>query len=149
MLKRTITKIFLTAAFISILTSGGYPVPFAGPANLQAAPLPENGVVVYQFHRRFRCDACHKLEEAINEALKVHFEKELSSGRLIYKVIDLDAEGSDYYSKAYDFFCNTVIMVDMENGKEIRFKNLEDVWELVDQKDATMEFIRSHIAEYL
>ena len=63
--------------------------------------------------------------------------------------MDLDAEGTDQYEKKYDFFYNTVIVVDIENGKETRFKNLEEVWGLVEEKEATIEFIRSHVAEFL
>jgi len=106
-------------------------------------------VVVYQFHRRFRCDACYKLEEAINEALKTHFPEDMEAGKLVYRVLDLDAEGSSKYEKKYDFFYNTVIVADIENGKETRFKNLEEVWGMVDDKDAVIEFIKNHITEYL
>ncbi|MCK5351048.1 hypothetical protein KAJ77_00635 [bacterium] len=149
MLKRTTLKFFFAAAIISILTSGTYPVPFTGPAKLQAIHLPDNGVIIYQFHRRFRCDACYKLEVAINEGLKTHFPEELKTGRLVYRVMDLDEEGSDLYEKKYDFFYNTVIVVDIESGKETRFKNLEEVWGLVEDKQAMIDFIRSHVAEYL
>lgn len=148
-LKRTTLKFFFAAAIISILTSGTYPVPFTGPVKLQAIHLPDDGVIVYQFHRRFRCEACYKLEQTMNETLQTYFQDELRTGRLIFRVMDLDEEGSDLYEKKYDFFYNTVIVVDIENGKETRFKNLEEVWSMVDQKDAATEFIRSHVAEYL
>jgi len=148
-LKRTTLKFFLAAAIISIFTSGTYPVPFTGPAKLQAIHLPDDGVIIYQFHRRFRCDACYKLEEAMNETLQTYFQDELRTGRLIFRVMDLDEEGSDLYEKKYDFFYNTVIVVDIENGKETRFKNLEEVWGLVEEKDAMIDFIRAHVAEYL
>ena len=129
--------------------SGTHSVLIPGPPELHAASIPENGVIIYQFHRRFRCDACYKLEESINEALKTHFPEELKAGRLVFRVLDLDAEGSGQYEKKYDFFYNTVIVVDIENGKETRFKNLEEVWGLVEDKEAAVEFIRTEVAEYL
>jgi hypothetical protein len=149
MFKRTTFKFLFLAALTAFWISGAPPGFYTGVAKLQAAPVPENGVIVYQFHRRFRCDACYKLENAINEALQTHFPEELKAGSLIFKVIDLDAEGSGDFEKQYDFFYNTVIMVDMENGKESRFKNLEEVWGLVEDREAAAEFIRSEIAEYL
>ncbi len=142
-------EILILAVFVIFWMSGTHSVLIPGPAELHAAPVPENGVIVYQFHRRFRCDACYKLEASINEALKTHFPEDLKAGRLVYRVLDLDAEGSDQYEKKYDFFYNTVIVVDFENGKETRFKNLEEVWGLVEDKEASVEFIRSEIAEYL
>ena len=149
MLHRKVVKLLLVSAFTAMWMTGIQLGSTSGPAELNAAPLPENGVIVYQFHRRFRCDACHDLEEAINEALKTHFSKELESGTLVFEVIDLDAEGNERYSETFDFFYNTVIMVDREGGKQARFKNLEEVWDLTEDKDAAMEFIRKHIAEYL
>jgi hypothetical protein len=149
MFKQTAIKYLFPAALTIFLLSGANTGVPAGPAKLHAAPTPSDGVIVYQFHRRFRCDACYKLEAAINEALKTHFQEDIETGKLVYRVLDLDAEGSNAYEKKYDFFYNTVIVVDIENGKETRFKNLEEVWELVDDKDAAMEFIRSHVSEYL
>ena len=149
MLKKKIIKILFLAVFMTFWISDLHTGFTSGPSKLYAAPLPGNGVVVYQFHRRFRCDACYKLEKAINEALQTHFAEDLEAGSLIFKVIDLDADGSSDFEKQYDFFYNTVIVVDIEKGKEIRFKNLEEVWGLVEDKDAAIEFMRSEIAEYL
>jgi hypothetical protein len=149
MLKQTALKFLFPAALIVFLLYGTHSGLPTGPTILHAAPPPSDGVVVYQFHRRFRCDACYKLEAAINEALKTHFQEDIEAGKLIYRILDLDAEGSNAYEKKYDFFYNTVIVVDIENGHETRFKNLEEVWGMVDDKDAVIDFIKTHITEYL
>ncbi|MDF1525272.1 MAG: nitrophenyl compound nitroreductase subunit ArsF family protein [bacterium] len=149
MAKRSTFKFLFLAALTAFWISSAPPGFYTGVAKLQAAPVPENGVIVYQFHRRFRCEACYKLEASINEAIKNHFPEELEAGRLVFSVLDLDGEGSGQYEKKYNFFYNTVIVVDIENGKETRFKNLEEVWSLVEDKEAAVEYIRSEIAEYL
>jgi hypothetical protein len=149
MIKRTTPKFLFLAALTVFWISNAQTGLSSGTEKLQAAPMPDDGVIVYQFHRRFRCDACYKLENTINEALQTHFPEELKAGNLVFRVHDLDEEGSILYEKKYDFFYNTVIVVDMEDGKETRFKNLEEVWSLVDDKDKATEFIRSHIADYL
>ena len=149
MIKLTNFKFMFLAVLFVGWVAGPHPGLSAGTEKLQAAPLPADGVIIYQFHRRFRCDACYKLEEAINEALQTHFLEEVKEGKVIYKVIDLDAKGSEDYGEKYDFFYNTVIVVDIQKGKETRFKNLEEVWGMVDQKDAAIEFIRSEVADYL
>lgn len=147
--KRTNLKVLFLAALVIFWMSGSPAGPGPGPAELKAAGLPAEGVIVYQFHRRFRCEACHTLEAAINESLRTYFPNELKEGRLVFMVVDLDAKGNGHYEKDYDFFYNTVIVVDRENGRETRYKNLEEVWSLVDKKEAAMEFIRSHVADYL
>ena len=149
MVKRRTFKYLFLAALTAFWISGAPLGFYTGVAKLHAAPVPENGVIVYQFHRRFRCEACYKLENAINEALQTHFAEELKAGSLIFKVIDLDADGSGDFEKQYDFFYNTVIVVDIEKGKETRFKNLEEAWGLVEDNDAVIEFMRSQVDEYL
>ena len=149
MIKQKTLKFLFLAALTVFWISNAQTGLSSGTEKLQAAPTPDNGVIVYQFHRRFRCDACYKLEITINETLQTHFPEELKTGKLVFRVHDLDEEGSILYEEKYDFFYNTVIVVDMEDGKETRFKNLEEVWSLVDDKDKATEFIRSHIADYL
>jgi len=148
-LKRRSLRVQLLVCFVILVAPGIFPGAFPGASKVEAAPLPDSRVIVYQFHRRFRCEACHTLEAAIRETLKAHFPEEIKEGRLVFEVVDLDAEGNGHYAQDYDFFYNTVIVVDVEKGRETRFKNLEEVWSLVDKRDETMEFIRSHIAEYL
>lgn len=146
---RKITRLLILALTTGLLVAGGPVAPSPGQAVAQAGSLPENGVIIYQFHRRFRCQACHSLEAAINEALDRHFAREVKDGRIVFRVVDLDAEGNGHYEKDYQFFYNTVIMVDVKNGSEARFKNLEKVWELVEEPEEVIRFIRSNLEEYL
>jgi hypothetical protein len=149
MLKPSALRFLLLIGLIIFGVPGVYPEAVPDVPKLQAAPIPDNRVVVYQFHRRFRCEACHTLEATIRETFNTHFPEEIEAGRLVFEVVDLDADGNGHYAEDFDFFYNTVIVVDVEQGQETRFKNLEEVWSLVDNKQKAMEFIRSHVAEYL
>ncbi|UCG38955.1 MAG: hypothetical protein JSV00_01605 [bacterium] len=126
-----------------------FPGPRPGLAGVKAEAGKADRVVIYQFHRRFRCQECVNLENTIRETLQTHFPEDLKSGRVVFTVLDLDKEGNEHYEKDYDFFYNTVIMVDVRGNREVRFKNLEQVWKLWDQKGALMEFVRSELDAYL
>jgi len=124
--------------------------PFTGVSTLSAAEsASQNQVVVYQFHRRFRCPSCHELEALIRNTLENRYSEDLKSGKLIFRVVDLDAEGSEHFPKDYDFFYNTVIVVDVRDGKDVRFKNLEKLWEIYEDKEAASGFLSAEIDEYL
>ena len=142
-------RVLLLAGLIIFGAPGSYLGAVTATAKLQAAPLPDSRVIVYQFHRRFRCEACYTLETALRETFETHFPEEIKAGRLVFEVVDLDADGNDHYAQDYDFFYNTVIVVDVEMGSETRFKNLEEVWSMVDSEDELMEFMRKQITEYL
>lgn len=120
-----------------------------GPATILADDHLSDTVVVYQFHRRFRCEECYKLEVAIRESLDQHFTREIDEGTIVFNVVDLDAEGNDFYEKRYDFFYNTVIVAQVRGEKDVRFKNVEEVWSLANDKEKLMEFLRSEVSEYV
>ncbi len=148
-MKRT----FLRTVLLTWLILSGFLAPVQvsqiGPAQLSADPLPSDGVVVYQFHRRFRCQECYRLEEMIKSILEDSFAGEMKSGELVFRVIDLDQKGSERYEKKYDFFYNTVIIVDREDGKDLRHKNLEILWQMLDNEKAVADLIKDVIGDYL
>ncbi len=148
MKKSTFTFLFLIALAAS-WTPGILPVNLLSPVELSAATEQPDRVVVYQFHRHFRCEACYKLESAIGETLKTHFPEQLAGGKVVFNIIDLDGEGNKQYEKKYDFFYNTVIVVDVRAGKDVRFKNIEKVWQLTEDKDELIKFIKTEVDEYM
>ncbi len=148
-MKKTTFFFLFLVALAAFWTLGILPGTFFSPVKLSAATEQPDRVVIYQFHRRFRCEECYKLENAIGETLKTHFPDKLAEGKLVFNVIDLDAEGNGHYEKDYDFFYNTVIVVDVRADKEIQFKNLEKVWQLANEREVLNEFIRSEVDAYL
>ena len=146
---RTFTITLSTTALLlfgSMVPVQGIPY---GPPSIYADPLPQEGVVVYQFHRRFRCEECFKLEKMIGVTLENHFPKELKSGSLIFKVVNLDVEENKHYETDYDFFYNTVIIVDRKNGRNVQYKNIEEIWQMTDDEQAVINLITSTIRPYL
>ena len=140
----TILAVMATSGTIGIV-----PGMITSPAELRADSQATERVVIYQFHRRFRCEACYSLENAINETLKTHFPEQVADGKLAYEIIDLDAEGNKRYEKRYDFFYNTVIIAGMSGDEDLKFKNIEEVWQLTEDKGKLIEFIRVELEEYL
>ena len=106
-------------------------------------------VVVYQFHRRFRCPSCHDLEALIAQTLKTHYPGEIESGNLVFRVLNLDDKNNKHFIKDYDLLYNTVIIADIKGGREVRFKNLEKIWEIYEDEEKAAAFLRSEIDEYL
>ena len=130
-------------------TIGIAPGMMTGPAELRADSKATERVVIYQFHRRFRCEACYSLENAIKETLDTHFSTQLANDKLVYKVIDLDAVDGKKYEKRYDFFYNTVIIAMMNGDEDLKFKNIEEVWQITEDKGKLIEFVRTELEEYL
>ncbi|UCF30546.1 MAG: hypothetical protein JSV26_10920 [bacterium] len=119
------------------------------PGTALAGGLPDDGVIVYQFHRRFRCEECYKLEKMITGILENHFPDPLRSGELVFRVVNLEEEENRHYETDYDFFYNTVIVVDRNNGRDARYRNIEEVWQLLEDERAVTDLVTSTVRAYL
>lgn len=128
---------------------------FTGEGRLAGTGICSDGsegmdqIVVYQFHRRFRCPSCHELEALIRKTLDVNYSRDLQSEKLVFRVVNLDEKSNKHFIKDYDLLYNTVIVVDRRQGREVRFKNLEKIWEFYEDEEKASEFLRSEIDEYL
>jgi len=143
-------KILLTVFFLPGFLLFPGDSPFTGVSTLSAAEsASQDQVVVYQFHRRFRCPSCHKLEALITKTLNTHYSSDMESGGLVFRVVNLDDKSNKHFIKDYDLLYNTVVIVDKKGGKEIRFKDLERIWEIYEDEEKASKYLRGEIDEYL
>ena len=106
-------------------------------------------VIVYYFHGKFRCSTCRRIEQLTREAVSENFGDAIGTGALQIKVINVEEPQNSHFSKDYKLFTRSVVVSDMVNGKEMQWKNLQKVWELVHDEKAFKEYIRSEIKNYL
>ncbi len=101
------------------------------------AVMPTNHkVVAYYFHGNKRCVSCRKIEAFTKAAIDSAFADGLKSGDLEWRVVNTDSTQNEHYLEDYKLYTKSVILSDLHDGKEMRWKNLEKVWELLgDQKD--------------
>lgn len=114
-----------------------------------AAAIPSDYVTVYYFHGNFRCVNCHNIEQYTKEAVEKYFRKELDTGKVVFKVINVETKGNEHFSNDYQLYTKSVILSLVNNGKEIKFENLANVWEYLRNKDAFHQYIKSEIEKYL
>jgi hypothetical protein len=106
-------------------------------------------VVVYYFHRTMRCATCIKLEEYSDEAIKSGFNTQLKNGKLEWKIVNLEDEGNEHYENDYKLYSQSLVLVELRNGKQQRWKNLEKIWELVGMKEIYLRYVKDEVKSYL
>ena len=106
-------------------------------------------VKLLYFHRRFRCPECEKIEAGTRKALETYFPDAMADGRLVMSIINLDEPGNEHYTKDYNFFFNTIIVVNVKNGQDTGYKNLEDIWKIYEDEEALSKYIRTAVGGYL
>ncbi|MCP4219734.1 MAG: hypothetical protein GY765_34190 [bacterium] len=86
---------------------------------------------VYYFHTTHRCDTCRKIEKYTAEAIKKHFADELGNGKLVFSPVNIDEDANKHFVADYKIYTKHVIVSKVSKGKELKWKNLDRIWELV------------------
>jgi len=114
-----------------------------------AASDPAHQVVAYYFHGTRRCATCLKIEALSDEALKTGFPKVLDNGQLVWRVINFEEPQNEHFVDEYKLYTQALIIVDLLEGKQTRWKNLEKVWQLLRNKAAFMKYVQEEVHAYL
>ena len=110
---------------------------------------PARYLVVTYFHTTFRCYTCHKIEEYANDAISSNFGNELKSGKLVWRIINVDEPENKHYIQDYRLYTKSLIVSEMRDGKEVRWKNLPKVWTLIRDKAKFDEYVKTDIKDWL
>lgn len=97
--------------------------------------------VVYYFYSQPRCRTCRNIETYTETAVHAAYGKEIMGGALQWLPIDTDEPGNEHYLKEYGLFTKAIVVVRFEEGRQVRWKNLDKIWELAGNEQAFMEYI--------
>lgn len=124
--------------------------------SMALAPLAQTGedakgvhVVAYYFHGTFRCSTCHKLEQYSKEAIEANFKDALSSGKLEFRAINIEVKGNEHYANDYKLYTKSLILSLVKDGKQVKWINLDKIWEYVGNKQRFMDYVKSGVADFL
>ena len=132
--------------------------PFKKPARKQKeeAPLPltevksqNSKVIAYYFHGTFRCSTCRTIEQYSLEAIQTYFAKELGSGKLEFRPVNIEEPENKHFIQDYQLVTRSLVLSLMSDGKETKWKNLPDVWKLVRDKDKFFQYVKDEVEKFL
>lgn len=128
----------------------GAPLEPARPAARATAPavLPQR-VVAYYFHTTIRCKSCRTIEAWSKEAIDSAFAQEIRDGRLVWKVVNIEVEGNEHFAKDYALYTKSVVLVTEVRGKPGEWKNLEKVWQLLQDKPKFLRYVQAETRGFL
>lgn len=114
-----------------------------------AADKPAAKVIAYYFHGAARCPTCYKLEQYSKEVIEANFKDTLASGKLEFKVINIEDKGNEHFAKDYQLYTKSLILSLVKDGKQIKWKNLDKIWEYVGNKQRFIDYVKIQIADLL
>ena len=109
----------------------------------------DNQLIVYYFHGDQRCPTCHKLETYAKEALDAYFADEIASKKIVWKIVNVDRTENSHFVQDYKLVTKSVVLSEVSNGKEVGWKNLDQIWQRVRDKDSYLQYIRDSILKGL
>ena len=125
--------------------------PAAAPDKPQIQQNSSTDITVkaYYFHGTRRCKTCLAIEANTKEVLDKEFADELKNGVLTWQIVDIDQDENKHFEKDFDLMFSSVILVKYKDGKQVEWKNLQKVWELVWDKPAFSAYVLKELKSYL
>ncbi|GIV20821.1 MAG: hypothetical protein KatS3mg023_2572 [Armatimonadota bacterium] len=113
-------------------------------AQTAAIQIPSQGkhVVLYYFHTTFRCASCLTIEKTVRQVLSEQFQKQIDDGLLQFDTVDVENPQNRHYIEDYKLYSKSLVLVEYQDGKEVRHKNLEGIWQ-----QTSLEGLRDYIAQ--
>lgn len=118
----------------------------AAPAAQAAIP---DGLVAYYFHGTKRCNTCRAIQANSNEAINGGFPEALLQGTLRFEEVDLDAPGNQHFVTDFNVTGSSLVLAEYRDGKPVRSKNLQKVWQLYANKDAFAAYVQDETRAWL
>ncbi len=120
---------------------------------LSAEPVSANvtgdQVMVYYFHGDVRCPTCIKIEALSTEAIQNGFAEDIEAGRLVWQAVNTDQPENAHFIEDYELYTKSVIVVKNSDGEQTAWKNLPEIWELVNDDSAFIQYVDDEVKAYL
>jgi len=141
-----VKRLFLILLAVAALSSGSI---FLSPSAQAGEDAKGAHVIAYYFHGTMRCPTCHKLEQYSKEAIETNFKDALASGKLEFKVVNIEDKGNERYGNDYQLYTKSFILSLVKDGKEIKWKNMDKIWEYVGNKQRFIDYVKSGVVDFL
>jgi hypothetical protein len=121
----------------------------APPKPAASVDLQARKIVVTYFVTNTRCFSCYKIETLTESAVVNTFGGPLKEGRIEWRVVNTDEPQNAHFLKDYKLVTKSVIVSEVVGGREVRWKNCDKVWDLLDDPKTFETYIVREVKAYL
>ena len=121
----------------------------SGPAQTSAVLSRPDGVSVINFHGAQRCRTCIRIGDLAKKTVTEDFAAAGQAGKLHWEHIDYDEPANAHFVKDYELVSSTVVATLWKDGKEITWRRLDGVWNLVGDESAFRAYLAQNVRELL
>ncbi len=106
-------------------------------------------LVAYYFHGTIRCPTCLSIEKQSKETVETEFGDLVKEGKVVFLSLNYDEPENGHFQDDYKLTAQSLVLSLRNNGKEVKWKNLPEVWEHVDNPPAFREYVAGELLEML
>ncbi len=99
---------------------------------------------IYYFHGNVRCYACTKIEKLAKNVFENNFQDKLN-----FQSINVDEPHNRHFIEAYSLYGKALILVKNENGTEVGYKNLQEMWDYVRDEQQFNSWLIDNVNSFL
>jgi hypothetical protein len=64
-------------------------------------------------------------------------------------IINVDEPENRHYLEQFEILSNSIVIVERKSGAVARYKNLESIWDVAEDREAITQILRSEVAGFL
>ncbi|MBN2810136.1 MAG: hypothetical protein JXR80_11640 [Deltaproteobacteria bacterium] len=119
-----------------------------GGVSSQATVIQER-TIIYYFHGNMRCQTCNKIEMYTKEIVNAGFSRELAEGSMEIRIVNTDKSENEHFIKDFKLTNHSLVLVQTNDDKVIKWKNLDRIWLLVRNKEAFQNYVSEEIRVFM
>lgn len=105
--------------------------------------------IVYYFMYLPRCMTCNKIEKSTKEIVFNNFKKQLDSGLVQFKTVDVGKSENAHFTKDFKLFTKSVVLVEEKDGKVVKHEVLQKVWEYIHSPEKFSPYIIDSVKNFI
>lgn len=113
------------------------------------AGQPSAWVSVRYFYHTLRCPACEVIEILARKTVEHDFAEEFAASRIKWDTVNMDLPENRLYQDRYGLQAPSVVVSEFRGDEEIRWKNLESVWELYENEIEFRRYVHDEVEAFL
>jgi len=85
------------------------------------------------------------MEKYSREAIETHFKSALASGRIEFREVNVEKYGNEHFVNEYQLYTKSLVLSLVKDGKEVKFKNLELIWEYAGNRQSFIDYVTAEV----
>ena len=125
------------------------PAVQASAAAPVAPPAHARKIVATYFHGSVRCATCRKVEAYAREAVEGGFQSQVASGSVEFRAVNVEDAENRHFIQDFQLVSRSVVVTEEVDGAVARFVKLDNVWGLVGDRPAYLDYVQDAVRWYM